>query len=111
MWDGRLSYEVALGSQMSSAFEAMFDRSPQIVDEILAHVGRVDCTKLNAKIKSKSEERAKNLRQVLNNNCFRQCGICPGDMEQMLSSRCVDVKNPHADASTPDELFYGEEGG
>ena len=59
----RLWYEVALGSKMSTAFEAMFDRCPHMVDEILKHVGRVDCTTLDAEITKAAEDC---IREVLN---------------------------------------------
>ena len=52
----RLWYEAALGSRMSLAFEAMFDRCPAMVEEVLAHVGRLNCTKLDSHLVKAAEE-------------------------------------------------------
>ena len=46
----RLTYEVALGSRINTAFGKLFDENPSMVEDILSHVGRQDCTALKPEL-------------------------------------------------------------
>jgi hypothetical protein len=62
----RLSYEVELGSRINTAFMKLFDDNPTMVEEVLSHVGSVDCTALSDELTARA---AVCLKTVLTESC------------------------------------------
>ena len=58
----RLSFEVALGSRIYLAFDAMLNDKPTMIEDILAHVGQQGCTSLSPEL---TDAAAKCLESVL----------------------------------------------
>ena len=60
-------------------------------------------------LNTKSKERAKKIRELLNTTCFKLCGICPANSELLMKAARIDVPNPHREPCTEAELYHGEE--
>jgi hypothetical protein len=59
----RLSFENQLGSRIHGALLAMFNHHPEMIEDILSHIGRTDCTSLSGDIKNHA---SKCIKEILN---------------------------------------------
>jgi len=61
-------------------------------------------------VKKVSQQRYKLLMQVLDNNCFRQCGICPGNEEALRDTYQINDNDPYkSNALNQEEVYHGYE--
>ena len=47
--------------------------------------------------------------EIMNNNCFRQCGICPGSEEALRATYQLDDKDPYKVMLQQEEVYGGHE--
>ena len=67
----RLSYEGQVGARIHVAIKSLFEENPSMVEDIIAHVGRSDCTSLQPGLKTAVRERIrKTLNDIMTPNPF-----------------------------------------
>ena len=57
----RLTYEVELGGRINECIRAVFDENPTMITEVLAHIGRENCTAIDETIIAKIKPKLKQL--------------------------------------------------
>jgi hypothetical protein len=106
----RLSYSMEIGDKVRRAIDAVFDENPKMVDEVLAHIGRKDCTAIDAAI-------IKLVKPCIRNVLLKECPTyqpprptecCVADAE-LLDLWQRASKDP--DSEAPQWLFHGAPAG
>ena len=62
-----------------------------------------------AKVKKTSSKRYTAMRKLINTPCFQNCGICPGDIEQIAKSYNIDSEDPKLGSLSQQDRFRADE--